>query len=347
MFRSIAILLLGVFGCGSASTVVIAPGSPRLFIKEHTIELGDVFLQPDIRRVDVQLSNIGIGELHITELQRSCTCTEIVVDRTSVPTGEVASLGILVTIKEPGKHSASVTIHSDSDDENRQLVTVYWTGVAPIHCETLDVDFGSVRPGQTVERTVRLTRRNPKSRLISLTPSGEELKVGTIREDGDFIDVPVTLYAGPSRGRRSAQLVVKVEEGWPEEVSLPVQWSVRDSIEANPDKLFLGSVLPSQHVRRRVIISSLEGTTVKLGTITASPDQNSMAFTLHSLEGGPMALDIDWTAPSEIGVSRGQVRIQVVAPEEYELLVETIGYVVEPESKGKTHDSPKERNSSE
>ena len=347
MFRSIAILLLGVFGCGSASTEVIAPRSPRLFIKEHTIELGDVFLQPDIRRVDVQLSNIGIGELHITEFQRSCTCTEIDVDRTSIPTGEDASLGILVTIKEPGKRSASVTIHSDTDDGNPQLVTVYWTGIAPIICVASSVDFGSVRPDQTVERIVRLTRRNPKSRLVSLTSSGEELTVGTIREDGKFIDVPVTLSAGTRRGRRSAQLVVKVEEGWPEEVSLPVHWNVRDPIEANPEKLFLGSVIPNQRVRRRVIISSLDGATVNLGTITAAPDPNSMSFTMNGLESGQMVLDIDWTAPSDIGVSRGQVRIQVVAPEEHELLVETIGYVVEPESKEKTHDSPKERKSNE
>lgn len=332
-------------GCGIADRPTPTPA--QLEIENHQIDLGEVFLQPEDRQVDVPLKNVGERVLHVSELTPSCTCTKIVLDRAVIPPAEQALLSILLTVNEPGRHSASITIGSDSDEENSQVVAVYWTGVAPIECETPAVDFGNVLPGQVVERIVRFTRRNSQSRFVSLIPLADELKVGEIHNHEEFIDAPLMLTAGERCGQRSAQMSLKVENGWPEELPVAIRWNVREFFEANPNKLFLGSVQRGTKVRRRVVVSSLDGTEVKIDELDMTPNRDSMTLSQRAIGSGHVALDLDWMAPAESGVFHRQIRIKLDAMPPRDLSVEVMGYVIEPEPQESNHDKPKERNSNE
>lgn len=204
MRTMISCTLFLVIGCGHNDRPKNVAKPAQLEIVKNHVDLGAVFLRPEPMQVDVLLKNVGERDLHITELKPSCTCTKVVLDGDTVLAAKQTTLSVLLTVNEPGRHSASITVGSDSETGNSQVVSIYWTGVAPMECEHHTIDFGNVLPGQIIDRTVRFTRKNPQCRFVSLIPLADELTVGVVQDQVEFIEAPLKLATGDRSGRRIA-----------------------------------------------------------------------------------------------------------------------------------------------
>jgi hypothetical protein len=239
-------------------------------------------------------------------------------------------LQLLVTINQTGVHSASVGIRTNSQANPEQLLSVYWTGIAPIQCETNEIAFGNLLAGQRQTRDIRLIRNSPQGELIGVSASSEELHIGQVRDTGDSIEVPVTVTAGEQRGSKSSRLIIRIEGGWPEELPVPVTWNVREAVEASPNPVFMGSVAAGERARRRIHLNAWDGAPVVLKSDESANAADAIVVGGQERDDGRVAVDVDWTAPSLPGVYRGVLPLDVLTPQPQKLLVEWTGVVLEP-----------------
>lgn len=324
-------IALGVLGCDRSTnpSPSSAPGA-QWAVEQPRVDLGELFLKPEPHRCEFLVKNAGSVELEILEIRPSCSCTRIVLQDTSIPAGEQRTIQLLVTVNELGVHSATVTLRTNSAEEPECHLSMHWTGIAPIQCETNQIAFGNLLPGQRQTREVRLSRNSPKGRLIGVFAQTQELHVGPARESGDAITLPVTVTAGEQRGARNSRLILRIEDGWPEELPVPVTWNVRDAVEASPNPLFLGSVTAGERTRRRIHLSHIDGAQFVLESYEPANTVEGIAATWQALDDGRLAVDVDWMAPSQAGVYRGVLPFNLQTPQPQKLLVEWTGVVLEP-----------------
>ena len=293
-----------------AAAAAPGPGTGTAAFASPLLDLGEVPVggAPLVR--EFPFRNAGDGPLHILALRTSCGCTDATVTQTRVPPGGAATVRVAVTPDAPAKRQATVTVVTDSRAAPRRQLAVRWHAVPPLRWDPPELDFGTVRPGETAERVVELLAFfpaplgdgrpgrgaaggaagefvvSPGSPLTTAWeptparparpasgPDGRTRRVGAVR-------VRFAAPRSPGRGAASVSLVPPAGADGAESgggggggpVRLAARWEVRDLVAVTPAAVFLGTGPAGSPVRARVLVAADGPVTITDGPTLTSPE---------------------------------------------------------------------------
>ena len=277
-----SMLSAAVTGCGAPTDDAAvdgpdAAGPPVARFLRTEVDLGDIAVDPAGYRAVFPLVNRGRTDLNIRRLALGCGCVSATPSATRLKPGERAEIAVAVSPKiavavspkEEETRRVVVTVETDDPRAAATNLVTRWRAIAPRRLEPPQLNFGAVRPGQTVTRTVALPVRpvTAGGKGSAASPG----TVGTPAADGPLVAVPappeadrsdrvvvtltVTDVPGPGRGA----VAVPLHGGFAEALHLPVRWDVRPPAEARPPLLYLGAVAPGATVSGRVTVVTADG----------------------------------------------------------------------------------------
>ena len=258
-------------GCQKAATPTAKPGGdPTMTVIQPTRSLGVIPLGTHVATFEV--ANTGLGPLAITQLERSCSCTQVAINRTTVPPGGKAQISVTISPKESEQKSATVTIHSNDTQSPRTRISVDWTARGAVSTDVHELDFGLVRPNVPVTRTLRIEKSlaqlpaNCKIQVRSVPPGIMKAELKDSKESPERVEETweITLQADENFKDQSGRLHLLFDGTAQGGLSLPVIWKIRNPIEASPSRLFLGVGSPSQKVTKFIELSADQGTALKI-----------------------------------------------------------------------------------
>ena len=320
-FGVLASLLLVSPGCGKGSPTAAKPtGAPTITVIQPARSLG---LIPLGKRVETfEVANTGAGPLAITQLERSCRCADVDIDRTTLLPGEKTTLTITISPRESEQKTANVTVHSNDQTSPQTRISLDWTARGAVHSETHQLDFGVVRPSIAAHKTLKIERNltqipvtckalfrsSPPGIMQSELKHSEELQ-GRLEETWE-----ITLLADENFKDHSGRLYLTFEGSDEGGLSLPVSWSMRNVIEAEPKRLFLGVGAPSEKVTRTVELSADQGTVLKVSKIENMDPKLTMVTSDVEVSPELTRIEVQATLPEEPGSYVGKLRVELESP---------------------------------
>ncbi len=316
-----ASLLIACPGCqNEAAPPEKSAGDPTITVIQPSRSLGSIPLGTRVETFEV--ANTGTGPLAISQLERSCSCTKVAIDRTTVPPGETAQITVTISPKESEQKTASVTIHSNDTQSPRSRISVDWTARGAVTVDVHELDFGLVRPNVPLTRTVKVEKSlaqlpaNCKT-LVRAVPSGimrAALKQSDETPDRIAETWEITLQADENFKDHSGRLHLTFEGSDQGGLSLPVIWRIRNPVEAAPSRLFLGVGAASETVTKTIELSTDPGTVLKVLKVENIGDPITM--NCHHTEVSPEVtrIEVQATFPSEAGNYVGTIRVECESP---------------------------------
>ena len=332
-------------GCGGADrpaapTAAAGPpaGPPRASFETDEIDLGQVAVTPAGHTARFSVMNRGLSDLRILNLSLSCTCTEAVPTAGRLAPGEAGEIRVTVTPAQAERRSAAVTVATDDPRRPQTRLRVRWEAVAPRRFEPDALDFGRVRPGQTLTRTVALPVRplaagnagdgraaspgrvGPPTATKSL--AADPAPAGGGRADRVTVTLTAPTVLGPGRGR----VTVPLTDGFTEQLTLPVRWDVRDTVEVLPSRLYLGEAAPGAPLTGRLTVLADGPLEVESAILGGFPDASATVRPVSVEEAGETstrraAVTVAAAAPSAVGPHTADLTLTIAAPDRRTLTV--------------------------
>lgn len=329
-------------GCENATS---PSGPPLIHFPRVSQDLGEISIAPQGRDVEFSFVNRGLSPLHVSRLVTSCGCVDAVARPATVAPGGTGTIAVRIAPAESEEKRASVAVHSDDASNPVAHISLSWRAVAPLDIDPVLLEFGSVRPGVAVERTVKLNRQaTTVSELpcsvsrVECSPAGaircklEDRLVGGPASATQLLRV--TLMPGDESGYQRGTIQLHLNQCWRPNLSVSVQWRVQDVIEAAPNSLSLGVGKPAETCSRKVVISSIAGTTLAIDRIELH-DADAGAH-LELLQHGKdrFLAEISWEFPETLGPYRNELLIYCRQPETRILVVPVSAVVLSPVKAG-------------
>lgn len=329
-------------GCEKAS----APsGPPRIYFPSVSQDLGEIAIAPQGRDVEFAFVNRGLSPLHVSRLVTSCGCVDAAARPATVAPGAKGTIVVRIAPAESEEKHASVAVHSDDLSNPALRISLSWRAVAPLDTDPVLLDFGSVRPGVPVERTVKLSRQTATIRELPCSVSRVDCSPeGTIAAVLD--DQPaggpasatqllrVTLTPGIESGYQRGTIQLHVERCWRPTLSVSVQWRVQDVIEAAPSSLFLGTGRPGETCSRKVIVSAIAGAALAIERIELRDGDVGAQLKLVRQAENRFHAEIAWKFPETLGAYRNELLVYCTQPETRVLIVPVSAVVLDPVQAG-------------
>ena len=324
-----AVAAFGFTGCGGASDEAHVPdaaGPPVARFLRTEVDLGEIAVAPGGYEAVFPVANRGRSDLTIERLVLGCGCVEAKPSKTLLKPGEEAEITVAVAPEQEETRRVVVTVHTDDPRAPTTDLKTRWRATAPRRLEPPRLDFGAVRPGQTLTRTVALPVRDVTA--AGDPAAGDPGTVGTPTADAplsarveppvdgrsDRVAVTLTVPDTPGTGRGA--VVVPLTGGFAEALHLPVRWDVRPAAEARPPRLYLGSVAPGAKLNGRVTVVTADG--LRAAGAEFADDAGAFAGGVVTL-GEPAAIgggatvraSFEATAPTAPGPHTAELRVRV------------------------------------
>ena len=255
-----AVLMIGLAatgGCDGGPTVggsdaTATEPSPRAVFSATERDLGLLAVDPAGYETTFPLANRGTAPLRVLKFEVGCGCTKAAMDKFVLAPGETVPVRVTVTPEQEERRGTTVVAVTDDSRAARTVLKVRWDAVAPRRFEPARLDFGEVRPGETVERTVTMPIRTVRPGRTA--GAGSPGRIGEPRFDppltaaggpaamsgAETLTVRLTAPEGAGVGR--GQVAVPLTDGFRHEIVLPVRWRVRPPAEAIPPRILLRPV---------------------------------------------------------------------------------------------------------
>lgn len=98
-------LILMIMVMGSAVIFSACAGRPQIAVTENNLELGNV-VNGEIVTREIQVQNVGQGDLIIESVTTSCGCTQAAIDPKTIPPNKTGTLHIEF---DSGAHGPELT----------------------------------------------------------------------------------------------------------------------------------------------------------------------------------------------------------------------------------------------
>ncbi len=338
-------LTAGLQGCGARQAEQLArQGSeirdlkPQSGLTIESIEhhAGKILqIDPDqkIERT-TEIHNDTKAPLRIVELRKSCACTSVTLDRSTIPSGEKAIMKATFRLgSRPGPNRVGVEIDTSyPGDQGTQLV-YDWDLVTPLFAEPAESRLGRLEPGQTVSAEVALRNRglvlcrecrvevhaeNLLSASFTADPSLARCDDPTHTGTGlspesrlGSVVLKATSKADPGDFAESAEILLRCRGIDRARLSIPVSWSIRSAFEVLPARLWLGSTAPGGRIDHRAFVRSNDETPLRVVRVAgrAAPlEVKSHSSAEAEIE---KAIDLEIVAPARKGFHRGVLEIVI------------------------------------
>jgi len=267
LVRMGSVLLLGV--CCSGTAWAQSWADNMFAIKSHNF--GNVLLLSDTQHSFVFHNNTG-QDVRIASATSSCGCSEVLVPVRTIKSGEKGE--IIAKINTGGQHtknkSATITVTFDrpSTAHVQLEVAVY---IRPdIVLNPGAINFGTVREGQKITKTVQLQYAgNPNWGLVRIDRTNpyihavaKQLKnPGNSREITYNIQITLSDKAPAGEIRDILRFVTNDQNSVA--IELPVSGSVMDALVAKPSPFQFGSIAPGETVTKYLVLRASQPFRVK------------------------------------------------------------------------------------
>ena len=261
----VSALFFSLFYCGTVCTpsALAQSWADNMFaIKSHNF--GNVPLLSDTQYGFV-VHNTTPQDVRIASVSSSCTCAEAWAPTKTIKSGEKGE--IIVKINTSGQHkqrkSSTITVTFDRPRAAHvQLeVTVY---IRPdIVLSPGSVNFGTIREGQKVVKTVQLHYAgNPNWQLVGIDKANKNpyIHAGAVplansennREITYNIQVTLSDKAPPGYVREILRFITNDQNSVA--LELPVNGFVMDALVAKPSPFQFGSIAPGETVTKYLVL---------------------------------------------------------------------------------------------
>jgi hypothetical protein len=284
--------LLTTVGCGFASD---GPGDVTTYdagyvLHERTPELSHVF----------RFTNTSRRRIAITKVTKSCSCSQVSVDRTSVEPGDSAQVSIVVAVPEVlVKKIAACTIETDDAERKAVQYTVQFTSLPAGLAEPseISVERSGFADGQKVVKSIdlisfdRLGTDDLESIRTEGVPGVDVTSVGSRQETdlGNGIvkrsrTVRLTISEKAYEARAASRGVILLTS--PEtrlHVSLPIMFRDPGNVEVFPSVVNFG-VLGATDGSIRFVTLRLSGTSSSVEELRLESDSDALKAAVASTE---------------------------------------------------------------
>ncbi len=328
----------GMIGCGAKADPVAttAVHSPSLMIEPTEHHVGKVFAFKPDQTITLRnrINSTSPKPIHLREIRKSCTCTSVEIDSTTIPAGGSQVLKSTFRLGHlPGPKQVEVEIATDEPNSTPRRITFDWNVVTPLFAETIPYDFGRIEPGQSVEGRVMLMDRGlalcsacqieaePNHNLIEASVQG--VRAADVERHNAEKDIP-------GAPRQIGALVVKLRSGGDPgdyhqavtvnlnckgilraKLDVPVDWSIRPSVEAQPARLWLGTHRSGSRLSKRLILRPNDGAPLTTARLTCDPSDLLEGSKIATEADGSLVLDLDFSIVGNPGIRRGQLTVAV------------------------------------
>jgi hypothetical protein len=304
-------MLLSAVAAGCRRADPASVERPQIVIPDPHRELKAVAASPDPLQLVYVIENRQSVPLRLLERRLSCTCLGSRISRDLVPPWGSAEVTIELALNEPGRKQASVTLVTDAALPH-PVISVDWDVVAPIACTEAMIDFGLLLPGTRTERSINLTKRLPKYRIISVESPAPPLVVSAWSQDDESGTVRLAVEAPETIGAGHGTLTVRAENTWPESFTVPVRWRVRNEIEAVPPRLYLGATKGAS-LQGRFALSDYRGRAIEIERIECLSG-GPVTANLFPGTTGVSVVEVSAAPSTESGAVTNDLRVHVQAP---------------------------------
>ena len=179
---SVALLIVGTAGPlwrsteERVTTISAAAVLEPLVIPRAEFDFGVIAVRREPHVARVELLNRGSVPLILAPPDSSCGCTVASLSRSAIPAGGSATLTVTIRPEQAESRESHVTIDALEPVRARRRVTLSWRSVAPRSFEPLELNLGTLRPGQTAEATAAAVVARPEAagRVAGVPPAGGE-----------------------------------------------------------------------------------------------------------------------------------------------------------------------------
>ncbi len=202
-----------------------------LVVPETFRDVGRLDLNATSRQVFL-LKNQGKKSVTILDIQKTCSCTTVTLDRKTLEPGEERELILLFQNQGwPGRFTAEATLRTDDPRLPEFRITLSALFSGPFQCYPPELDFGRLKSGEPVSRGVKLYGFGK-----------QPLEIRNWKSDSPWLHVEEIREGHPIRKAEKSASVLVIPEGegaqeghitfLPDDPSLqPVTLAVRYTIE--------------------------------------------------------------------------------------------------------------------
>lgn len=315
-------------------------GMPLLYFPNRQRDLGELILDASHSRDLVfDFVNRGTAPVQIGRLVASCDCADARAAKESVLPGKEGRVSVRILPDRAGDRKATVTVYSNDPTNPFIDLVVTWQAVAPLEFDPYRLDFGTLRPGESADRTLRLVRRNderfPSCRIARLdcTPP-ENLSAEWVESDSagssrarpsSGSTVRVQLLAQGKSGERTGVVTAELNECSQKALRIPISWRVRDAIEVAPQTLLL-HVAEGEIGVGKVVVSADPGEELDVERAELLGLALGSEVTIDRLDASRVMVEIAIKLPEQAGLHEGKLQVHCTRPEERALVVPVMAY---------------------
>ena len=148
---------------------------PRLKVENYDYNFGKV-KQGEILSCKIKLYNIGTEDLEIEDIKASCGCTDVELDKSTIPSGGEAVLTVKYnTAGAEGYQKKNIWIFSNDALEKELKLTLSVTVIDPdvendsiprLELSEYEKDFGDVKEGKIIDYELKIKNTGKRALII-------------------------------------------------------------------------------------------------------------------------------------------------------------------------------------
>ena len=279
---------------------------PLLHVARPSVDLGTVPLTDDPLVFDYEVENWGQAPLRINGTILSCGCTKPEIPESDIAPNHSARVRLRIDPEAAGEKQVSVTLLTNDPLNPKYALRAHWITTTGISASPPNLDFGAVEAGRSTSLLVQITKMDERIRILSVTGEPETIQATL---DGERLTVSLTPDSYPMSGTGVVRLSLKGGKTRP--FLIPITWHVDHAYQAHPSSLFLGYTKPGEVLAGVVHIKDRESRDVAIDHWEWQEELPGARCEATQDSLGLDQFSVKWTAPTQPGLHRGVVMIQV------------------------------------
>ena len=326
----------------NTSQVAMTTGGPRFVLMEPIIDYGDIH-DFEKRSTQVAFVNGGNAPLNVKQVQPTCGCTTVKLEKTVFAPGEGESITLNFSPKGTGQQSKIVKIHTNDPKKPITNLTIKANVLGTANASPRTFRLGKIKLGEPYSTSSIITAEDPRyvptsvnvlgniseysqATLTEITPEGAGNRSWRV----DLM-IPEDTPWGWHTGSVNVRGTVKTEERvFPHRLSMGVNFSVEGDIICSDTMLRLLLLTPGQQISKSVTLTrsgdlpfeiintKVLGNGANFVKVTATPTNS---------ERNQWTLTMTGTAPDQTMVMQGDVEIITNIPGEDRINLRYMGNI--------------------
>jgi len=287
-----------------AMATELDPDGPRIVVDEPFKDFGEVIAGTKVVN-DFVFRNTGKATLKILRLKASCGCTAAVVSDREVPPGGEATIRLDYTAKGTGDFSNHVNVYHNAGG-NAIRVDIVGTSRPALDAPPL-IHLGQMHTGRRYERVVPLDIADGVALDIEAFGSTLPYIEARAERDGDDARLTVVFDGHPAPQAIDGWIWIDTDRPEDDRIVIPVRGSIAGDLQADPPRLYLGTVPTGRSVSKPVRVWAKGREVGDLEVELDGPDWVS-----HKIEkdGDDVVVTVSLSADAAGGRSVGRLKLR-------------------------------------